>query len=478
MKAQQKKKIKSEKFIYSYLLCQITAMTQAIFDEEFLGGRGLQGCCSQFRGRLCAWSALLRVSPATPFVPATVPPSGGRRNTNQQSQQQQQQQQQSVQNRAPQNSAPPKSILTHVSPKVQEVQGPSQASKAAATLMTAAATSSANNSGTLTEQKAVATEALKRILSGQGAPNTNDSQSNVSSTTIESKKQLSPKSTDMKAASTTDEGLSKMLSEQLHINGGSKAAGTTASDATPGTSSQFSEPLRRVNTSMIYKNRRADYIQKQLEEHDLNERQALGEVPELVIDSNVKSNGTGRAALLLAAGITPGNASGVVPPPPLSLTTHTLLTPSSLPSTGPSPADVPSIASILTRAVEVQKEKKKRNPRKGRPVKTEGSEEVVAVTVAAPSASKTAMLMSMLGNPTSTTSASAPTSTSTPALTPAIKKADAGKALLSFLSASPNVATASTTPLVVVTAASATASATAVASAIATATAAEKSIEL
>ena len=442
-------------------------MTQAIFDEEFLGGRGLQGCCSQFRGRLCAWSALLRVSPATPFVPATAPPSGGRRNTNQQSQQQQPQQ--TVQNRAPQNSAPPKSILTHaVTPKIQEVQGPSQASKAAASLMTAAATSSANNSGTLTEQKAAATEALKRILSGQGAP-TSNAKNDVSSATIVSNKQSSPKSTDMKAASATDEGLSKMLSEQLHINGGSKAAGATASDVTPGTSSQFSEPLRRVNTSMIYKNRRADYIQKQLEEHDLNERQALGEVPELVIDSNVKSNGTGRAALLLAAGITPGNALGVVPPPPLSLTTHTLLTPSSLSSTGPTPADVPSIASILTRAVEVQKEKKKRNPRKGRPVKTEGSEEVVAVTVAAPSASKTAMLMSMLGNPTSTTSAPAPTSTSTPAVMPAIKKADAGKALLSFLSASPNVATASTTPLVVVTAASATATATA---------ATEKSIEL
>ena len=403
------------------------------------------------------------MSPATPFVPANVPPSGGRKNTNQQ-----QQPQLAVQNRAPQNSAPPRSILTHaVTPKVQEVLGPSQASKAAATLMTAAATSSANNSGSLTEQKAAATETLKRILSGHGAFNINDSQNNVP--TIQNNKQLSPKSTGMKATSATDEGMSKMLSEQLHINGGSKAAGATPTDATPGTSSQFSEPLRRVNTSMIYKNRRADYIQKQLEEHDLNERQALGEVPELVIDSTVKSNGTGRAALLLAAGITPGSVSGISPPPPLSLTTQTLLTPSSLSSTGSSPADVPSIASILTRAVEVQKEKKKRNPRKGRPVKTEGSEDAVAVTVAAPSASKTAMLMSMLGNQASTTSEPPATSASAPtsAMMPAIKKGDAGKALLSFLSASPNAATASTTPLVVVSAASASATATV-----------EKSIEL
>lgn len=33
-----------------------------IFDEEFVGGKNLQGFCSQFRGRLCSWSSLLRVS--------------------------------------------------------------------------------------------------------------------------------------------------------------------------------------------------------------------------------------------------------------------------------------------------------------------------------------------------------------------------------------------------------------------------------
>ena len=195
-------------------------------------------------------------------------------------------------------------------------------------------------------------------------------------------------------------------------------------------------------------------MQKQLELQDLSERQALGDVPELVIDSNAKSNGTGRAALLLAAGITPG----IAPPPPLSLTAHTLLTPSSLSATASSHAEAPSIASILTRAVEAQKEKKKRNPRKGRPVKTEVSEDAAAVTVAAPSASKTAMLMSLLSNPASTPSvhalalAPAPASASVFTPSPAIVVADAGKALLSLLSASPNAATASTAPLVVVSA--------------------------
>jgi chemotaxis protein histidine kinase CheA len=34
---------------------------QVIFDEEFVGGRSLSGGCSQFRGRLCPWSGLLRL---------------------------------------------------------------------------------------------------------------------------------------------------------------------------------------------------------------------------------------------------------------------------------------------------------------------------------------------------------------------------------------------------------------------------------
>ena len=48
-----------------------TGYVEAIFDEEFVGGRGLQGQCSQFRGRLCAWSTLLRVSGIAPKREAT-----------------------------------------------------------------------------------------------------------------------------------------------------------------------------------------------------------------------------------------------------------------------------------------------------------------------------------------------------------------------------------------------------------------------
>ena len=39
-----------------------TCYTEVIFDEEFVGGRSLNGNCSQFRGRLCPWSGLLRTS--------------------------------------------------------------------------------------------------------------------------------------------------------------------------------------------------------------------------------------------------------------------------------------------------------------------------------------------------------------------------------------------------------------------------------
>lgn len=38
-----------------------------IFDEEFIGGKGLQGSCSQFRGRLAPWSDLLLVSRTDEF---------------------------------------------------------------------------------------------------------------------------------------------------------------------------------------------------------------------------------------------------------------------------------------------------------------------------------------------------------------------------------------------------------------------------
>jgi hypothetical protein len=37
-------------------------MLKVIFDEEFIGGKSLSGYCSAFRGRLCPWSSLLRIS--------------------------------------------------------------------------------------------------------------------------------------------------------------------------------------------------------------------------------------------------------------------------------------------------------------------------------------------------------------------------------------------------------------------------------
>jgi hypothetical protein len=39
-----------------------TGYVEVIFDSEFTGGRSLQGSCSQFRGKLCDWNDILRVS--------------------------------------------------------------------------------------------------------------------------------------------------------------------------------------------------------------------------------------------------------------------------------------------------------------------------------------------------------------------------------------------------------------------------------
>lgn len=44
-----------------------TKFVELIFDEEFIGGKGLQGSCSQFRGRLAPWTDLLLVSRSTEF---------------------------------------------------------------------------------------------------------------------------------------------------------------------------------------------------------------------------------------------------------------------------------------------------------------------------------------------------------------------------------------------------------------------------
>jgi 5'-3' exoribonuclease 1 len=39
-----------------------TGSVEVVMDEEFLGGTSLQGACSNFRGKLCLWSQLLRIA--------------------------------------------------------------------------------------------------------------------------------------------------------------------------------------------------------------------------------------------------------------------------------------------------------------------------------------------------------------------------------------------------------------------------------
>lgn len=39
-----------------------TNYVEVLFDSEFIGGKGLNGSCSQFRGKLCPWSSLLLIS--------------------------------------------------------------------------------------------------------------------------------------------------------------------------------------------------------------------------------------------------------------------------------------------------------------------------------------------------------------------------------------------------------------------------------
>lgn len=47
-----------------------TGYVEVIFDEEFTGGISLAGSCSNFRGRLCSWSALIKVSKTPPKQPS------------------------------------------------------------------------------------------------------------------------------------------------------------------------------------------------------------------------------------------------------------------------------------------------------------------------------------------------------------------------------------------------------------------------
>lgn len=49
-------------FESEYYIPNIFSLVQVLFDEEFAGGKSLQGMCSPFRGALVAWSSVLKVS--------------------------------------------------------------------------------------------------------------------------------------------------------------------------------------------------------------------------------------------------------------------------------------------------------------------------------------------------------------------------------------------------------------------------------
>eukprot|EP01035_Chromulina_nebulosa_P019603 gene19603-25508_t len=50
-----------------------TGYVEVIFDSEFVGGKNLQGYCSDFRGRLCSWSGLLRISTDSDWLKINKP---------------------------------------------------------------------------------------------------------------------------------------------------------------------------------------------------------------------------------------------------------------------------------------------------------------------------------------------------------------------------------------------------------------------
>lgn len=57
-----------------------TGSVEVVMDEEFVGGSSLQGACSNFRGKLCLWSHLLRIVPENSerMVSKLVPKGAGK----------------------------------------------------------------------------------------------------------------------------------------------------------------------------------------------------------------------------------------------------------------------------------------------------------------------------------------------------------------------------------------------------------------
>lgn len=57
-----------------------TGCVEVVMDEEFIGGGNLQGACANFRGKLCIWAHLLKISPANSkaLVDKLVPKGSGK----------------------------------------------------------------------------------------------------------------------------------------------------------------------------------------------------------------------------------------------------------------------------------------------------------------------------------------------------------------------------------------------------------------
>ena len=57
-----------------------TGCVEVVMDEEFIGGGSLQGACGNFRGKLCVWAHLLKISPANSeeLVDKIVPKGSGK----------------------------------------------------------------------------------------------------------------------------------------------------------------------------------------------------------------------------------------------------------------------------------------------------------------------------------------------------------------------------------------------------------------
>ena len=295
--------------------------------------------------------------------------------------------------------------------------------------MTAAAAAAAGGSANAAEQQEAARQILLRALHHRpGATSNQPSSSDVQTKAVAVTSSESPPSkSNSQQSRSKGEALSFLLKEKLQIDDSSAVpqkpvSASTLKNTVTGTSPQFPEPLKRVNPTMIYKSRRDEAIRAQMEEVEVAERAAQAAVAELVIDANAKSNGSGRAALMLAAGIDL--------PPPLARSISAPVPSSSAPVDLPPVQTIPppSIGDMLQKAVSEQKgtesKGKKNSPSDPSPLVTE--------TAAAPaSTKKTALLMSMLSSPSTDPKPVAPLSPAGPS------GANKSKALLSLLSISP-----------------------------------------